>query len=397
LRRALGEQTILSRGDEEVAVNWDAIACDVGSFEMLLDTNRLGEALDLYGGDLFTGFFIDEAPEFERWLASERARLRSLAARATLALSDRFEKAGDLTAAVGWARRSLDLSDTDESSLRKLIDLQSRAGDRTAANQTYAAFARHLAAEYQTEPSAETRSLIEQIRVGRPGTAPGAEPRSIGDGKRDREGSVESSFSERMAITGRRNSRREKILFAVAGIAVLISAGFVSWLMRPERSKQVLRYQLPIDSVERLAVGSGFAGRIAISPDGTRFAYISGSRNGPDQKVLRIRQRNDLHAKAIPRSEDAATPFFSPDGRSVGFLRDRSVWIVSPTGGPPIQVSDSLSGIAGASWGTDGYIYVDGFEAKPLVRVEAKPKAAAKWFTALNAAEGEMDHLWPAL
>jgi serine/threonine-protein kinase len=29
--------------------------------------------------------------------------------------------------------------------------------------------------------------------------------------------------------------------------------------------------------------------------------------------------------------------------------------------------------------------------------VEARPKAAAKWFTALNAAEGEMDHLWPAV
>jgi serine/threonine-protein kinase len=178
----------------------------------------------------------------------------------------------------------------------------------------------------------------------------------------------------------------------------MLIAGTAIWsFARPEPSRQVLRYQLAIDSVERLAVGSGFAGRIAVSPDGTRFAYISGSRNGPDQKVLRIRERNELHAAAVPRSYDAATPFFSPDGRSVGFLRDRSVWIVSPTGGPPIQVSDSLTGIAGASWGTDGYIYVDGDGAKPLARVEAKPKAAAKWFTALNTAESEIDHMWPAV
>src|SRR6185436_1160172 len=92
LRRALGEQTILSRGDEEVAVDFQRISCDVALYEKLLDGDRLEEAPELYGGDLLTGFFIDDVPEFERWLTSERARLRSSAARAALALANRFEK-----------------------------------------------------------------------------------------------------------------------------------------------------------------------------------------------------------------------------------------------------------------------------------------------------------------
>ena len=397
LRQSLGEEAILSRGDEDVSVNFERVSCDAIEFDVSLRAERFEEALELYRGDLLPGFFVDEALEFEQWLASERARLRSCSARAALALSEQFERNGNLAAAVRWARRSIELADTDEASLRKLIELQGRAGDRPGAIGTYETFARQLAAEYQTQPSAETRSLIEQIRSGGEGSALRSKASAIGDVERDQVANVPLSVSRPTAGDEKRYRHREKILFAVAGIALLISAGFVSWLMRPGPSTQVLRYQLAIDSVEPLAVGSGFAGRIAISPDGTRFAYISGSRNGPDQKVLRIRQRNELHAKAIPRSEDAATPFFSPDGRSVGFLRDRSVWIVSPTGGPPIQVSDSLSGIAGASWGTDGYIYVDGDEAKPLVRVEAKPNAAAKWFTALNTAEGEIDHLWPAV
>ncbi|MGZ3333213.1 MAG: BTAD domain-containing putative transcriptional regulator [Gemmatimonadaceae bacterium] len=398
VRRALGEDAILSRGDEEVAVDFRQVSCDVASFDDLIGENRFQEAVALYRGDLLTGFFVDDVPEFEQWLQAERSRLRGVAARAACRGADQLEKTGDYLGAVSLARRSFELADTDEHTVRKLITLQFKEGDRAAAIETYEAFARSLAAQYQTEPAAETLSLINQIRSSRGAIAPETEVKRSGDGERGADAAVSPHV---YAATQSKNEwgggHRKRILFAVAGIAVMTSAGIISWSMRPEPSKQVLRYQLAIDSVERLTVGTGFSGRIAISPDGTRFAYISGSRNGPDQPLLRIRFRNELHAKAIPRTEEAYTPFFSPDGRSVGFLREGSVWIASSTGGPPIQVNDSLTGVAGASWGTDGYIYVDGHESKPLARVEAKPGAPVQWFTALDRAEGEIDHLWPAV
>src|SRR6267143_2142155 len=127
LRRALGEDAILSRGDEDVAVDFQLISCDATAFEASVKANRLEEALELYRGDLLAGFFIDDAPEFEQWLHSERARLRASAARAAIALSDQRESGGNVAAAVTWARRALELSDTDERALQKLIDLQSRA------------------------------------------------------------------------------------------------------------------------------------------------------------------------------------------------------------------------------------------------------------------------------
>src|ERR1700687_3663667 len=130
LRRALGGDAILSRGDEEVAVDFQLVPCDVAAFEASVKANRLEEALELYRGDLLAGFFIDEAPEFEQWLHSERTRLRSSAARAALTLSEQLEVSGDVAAAVTWARRSLELSETDERALHKLIELQWRAGDR---------------------------------------------------------------------------------------------------------------------------------------------------------------------------------------------------------------------------------------------------------------------------
>src|SRR6202158_2908103 len=166
LRRALGDDAILSRGDEEVAVDFQLVTCDVAAFETSVKAGRLEEALELYRGDLLAGFFIDEAPEFEQWLHSERTRLRSSAARAALALSEQLAASGHIAAAVTLARRALELSDTDERAVQKGIDLQVRAGDRAGAIQAYETFARHLATEYGTEPSGETRSVIERIRAG---------------------------------------------------------------------------------------------------------------------------------------------------------------------------------------------------------------------------------------
>jgi hypothetical protein len=68
---------------------------------------------------------------------------------------------------------------------------------------------------------------------------------------------------------------------------------------------------------------------------------------------------------------------------------------VSLKGGPIITVTDSLIGVAGDSWGRDGFIYADGLGSASLVRVEAKGGAVPKWFTVLDTARGEVDHLWP--
>ena len=68
LRRALGDDSILSRGDEEVAVDFQRVFCDAAAFDVSLRANRLEEALEIYRGDLLAGFFIDDAQEFEQWL-----------------------------------------------------------------------------------------------------------------------------------------------------------------------------------------------------------------------------------------------------------------------------------------------------------------------------------------
>jgi DNA-binding SARP family transcriptional activator len=98
LRRALGTETIVSRGDEELALAPDQVRCDVWAFDAAIDQERPAEALGLYRGELLAGFHISAAPDFERWLDEERSRLRQRAAKAGWALAAARERDGDAPA-----------------------------------------------------------------------------------------------------------------------------------------------------------------------------------------------------------------------------------------------------------------------------------------------------------
>jgi DNA-binding SARP family transcriptional activator/tetratricopeptide (TPR) repeat protein len=165
LRRSLGATAVVGRGDDDLGLGEGTWWCDVTHFEDALDRGEWEEALALYRGDLLEGFHLPDALEFERWLDGERMRLRDRAAHAAWALSERAEIREDTANAVLWARRALELAPRGETTVRGLIALLDRAGDRAGAIQVYEEFARHLAEDFEADPSAETRSLIQSVRA----------------------------------------------------------------------------------------------------------------------------------------------------------------------------------------------------------------------------------------
>jgi serine/threonine-protein kinase len=165
LRSALGADAMLSHGDEEIGLNFDRIWCDAAAFQRAVEAGERRQALELYRGNLLEGFFISDAPEFERWLESERAKLAGAAARTAQALAQSCEGDGDLTTAVQWARRAVELAPNDEGLLRQLIAVLDRNGDRAGALQAYEEFAQRLAEEYEAEPAAETKVLLAEVRA----------------------------------------------------------------------------------------------------------------------------------------------------------------------------------------------------------------------------------------
>ena len=165
IRQALGDDAIRARGDEEVGCDPAVLWADAGEFDAAIEQDRLARALELYRGDLLEGFHAD-APGFEDWLEGARRRYRDRAAQAAWTLAERYERGADLTLAARWARRVPALAPADERALRKAMQLLERAGDRAGAVQLYEDFARRLRAEFEMEPSGESRMLVEKLRRG---------------------------------------------------------------------------------------------------------------------------------------------------------------------------------------------------------------------------------------
>ncbi len=165
LREVLGPAALVSQGNEEVGLDFGAVRCDVVDFERSIEFGHLTEALDLYRGHLLEGFFISDAPEFEHWLETERARLQEAASGAARTLVEQCQAGGDLTAAARWARRAARLAPLDEGLLRLLIGLLDRLGDRAGAVMAYEDFAKRLVQEYEAQPAAETQALMAAVRA----------------------------------------------------------------------------------------------------------------------------------------------------------------------------------------------------------------------------------------
>ena len=154
---------------------------------------------------------------------------------------------------------------------------------------------------------------------------------------------------------------------------------------------QVMRFTVPISNDGSRFLGSGLDtewGRptstsLALSPDGSLLVYAaweSGADNSMTSRLY-LRGLDQLQAEAMAGTEDAATPFFSPDGQWIGYFAGASLRRVAVTGGESQTiVADAglfLSTTAtfqqfayGASWGDDDTIVYGG--ADGLYRVAAQ-------------------------
>jgi serine/threonine-protein kinase len=141
---------------------------------------------------------------------------------------------------------------------------------------------------------------------------------------------------------------------------------------------------LPPDTTLALSRGSA----VALSSDGHLLAF-AGRIGGKTQ--LYLRPLDAFDAKPVPGTDGAESPFFSPDGRWVGFFADNKLKKVAVDGGAPVTIADARAP-RGEMWATADTIYVTPTNIDPVMRVGAvggKPTP----ITAL--AEGEFSHRWP--
>jgi serine/threonine-protein kinase len=147
---------------------------------------------------------------------------------------------------------------------------------------------------------------------------------------------------------------------ALASAVFGVAAGWALWHQSsPAFPPTVLRYTVELpDSVTLTdAVGTP----IAYAPDGSVFAYST--RAG-----LMLRYADRIDAVPLAGGRRGMGPFFSPDGRWLGFLDGARLVKVPLAGGPPVTICDSCTGY-NFHWGSDDTVRYHTFSGNASWRV----------------------------
>jgi len=186
--------------------------------------------------------------------------------------------------------------------------------------------------------------------------------------------------------------KRNWLPWAIAAIAAclaLAATGWTLWLTRQPAPAATTMIEINPPAGGRFAPNNNTGGS-AISPDGRTLAYVAVTAAG--QTLLHIRRLDALEARAIPGTEDAGRPFWSPDSKSVGFVAGGKLKKVDLAGGSPDILCDATASRGGA-WSEDGTILFAERTAG-LMRIPAGGGQRVP-VTAIKPEAGEQSHYYP--
>jgi len=163
LQRRHVDSENLFLGKKTLRLNRALITADVWDFEDALDAGSHEVAVRLYAGSFLDGFFLREAPGFERWADDQRRRLAERCAQAFSVLA---AAAATKHEAVEWWRRAAELNPYHTETMVRLANAWVAIGDRAAAIRCAQQHADLLRTELGLPPDAGLVRMIEQLRDG---------------------------------------------------------------------------------------------------------------------------------------------------------------------------------------------------------------------------------------
>jgi len=107
---------------------------------------------------------------------------------------------------------------------------------------------------------------------------------------------------------------------------------------------------------------------------------------------LHVRRLDSLDATELPDSDDIAYPSWSPDSRSLAYVRRGRAWKISVDGGPPTElgaVPADLVGSAGSAWTSDGQVVFAGSDTVGLWTLSAAGGSGRELFAIDRTAEAD--------
>jgi DNA-binding SARP family transcriptional activator/TolB-like protein len=242
------------------------ISSDVADFKAAVASKNWQEAAAAYLGPFLDGFYLADAPEFERWTESERSSLATEGIRAIEAAAKASVDGGRREEAAELWHRLTKIDPANSRAATSYIEALAALGDRSAALAHGKAHGDYLRREFDTQPSRAFQQALERIReyetkehpaAGNGRRATGGGPRtseSQSEGQAEVQRKLEPELqaaADRPPPTAHR--RRRASLIAAAVVAV-VALGIVGWRAVAARSVSCLVSRVPCPNTV-LAVG----------------------------------------------------------------------------------------------------------------------------------------------
>jgi eukaryotic-like serine/threonine-protein kinase len=201
-----------------------------------------------------------------------------------------------------------------------------------------------------------------------------------------------TSFAARPASLVRKTPVRWAVGMATVLCAALLLAGVLMW-RSPTPSGLPVRLSLEFEGL----IGEGGATPLP-SPDGQTFVFLASNASG--RRSLWVRPLNSQAARQLPGTEDAEQPFWSADGRWIGFYAQGKLKKVTASEGVPQTITE-IQGIArglanSAAWSETGDIICVLSNRGPLFHVR-ESGGTAQPLTRLDASRAENSHRYPVI
>ena len=184
---------------------------------------------------------------------------------------------------------------------------------------------------------------------------------------------------------------RKHLMWVAAAIVIAVAVIAVAalYLRRtpPPAEKQAIRFS--VRPPEKGSFSGGLQSSLSVSPDGSKLVFAADV--GSTRSQLWIRSLDSPTAQALPGTENAANPFWSPDSRFVAFSTGGKLKKIAISGGPVETLAEVSSTIG--TWSREGLLLFLGDDG----RIDSVSESGGNVtpVTTLDASRSEITHFWP--
>jgi len=180
--------------------------------------------------------------------------------------------------------------------------------------------------------------------------------------------------------------RRATLLPWLAAALAMVAVAGLTWFIA-RRSQPTTRMQFALAVPDEMSIS-----HMALSRDGSMLVFVSPDENSA-LPMLFVQRIGSSNVTALPGTQGASYPFWSPDGAYVGFFANGKLQKMAISGGPPQALATALAG-RGGSWGNKGVIIYSPDANSPLKRINADGTGMAQVTQGIRKDE-DSSHRWP--